>query len=88
MSPERLQAGVHCTQSLPYNKLSQCSSCSPPVCPRLPPVTNRPGTWMSRGWLAHVPTGMPSLEYLALYDTLPAAANDPTAIQVGGRQGS
>lgn len=37
---------------------------------------------MSRGWLAHVPTGMPSLEYLALYDTLPAAANDPTAIKV------
>ncbi|KAG2496567.1 hypothetical protein HYH03_005389 [Edaphochlamys debaryana] len=41
----------------------------------------RPATWMSRGWLSRVPTGMPSLEYLALYDTLPAAANDPSAIQ-------
>ncbi|EFJ50325.1 hypothetical protein VOLCADRAFT_103913 [Volvox carteri f. nagariensis] len=41
----------------------------------------RPAAWMSRGWLAHIPAGMPSLEYLALYDTLPAAANDPTAIE-------
>ncbi|GFR48165.1 hypothetical protein Agub_g10001 [Astrephomene gubernaculifera] len=40
----------------------------------------RPATWMSRGWLSRVPAGMPSLEYLALYDTLPSAANDPTAI--------
>ncbi|GLC33889.1 hypothetical protein PLESTB_000815000 [Pleodorina starrii] len=41
----------------------------------------KPATWMSRGWLSRIPAGMPSLEYLALYDTLPAASNDPTAIE-------
>ncbi|GIL91941.1 hypothetical protein Vretimale_18559 [Volvox reticuliferus] len=41
----------------------------------------KPATWMSRAWLSRIPTGMPSLEYLALYDTLPSAANDPTAIE-------
>ncbi|GLI60305.1 hypothetical protein VaNZ11_002421, partial [Volvox africanus] len=41
----------------------------------------KPATWMSRAWLSRIPAGMPSLEYLALYDTLPSAANDPTAIE-------
>ncbi|KXZ55427.1 hypothetical protein GPECTOR_3g78 [Gonium pectorale] len=35
-----------------------------------------PATWMSRGWLSRLPAGMPSLEFLALYDSLPARATD------------
>ena len=43
----------------------------------------RPAAWMCRGWLAGLPAAMPSLEYLALYDTLPAAAHDREAVKVG-----
>jgi hypothetical protein len=43
----------------------------------------RPATFCAPGWLSRLRRGAPSLEYLALYDALPAPPATPEPLRVG-----